>query len=432
MDFIRWLLPGSGIKRWLLMSCFGVVIMVFGISALCGLPNLPIGKIGILRFVNDGWEFVIPMIVTVLLAVAGAAAAVFGFDRFIKSIVKVLAPKNNGGLFENIYRERFLERGPKIVAMGGGTGLSALLRGLKEYTSNITAVVTVTDDGGSSGILKADFDVLPPGDIRDCLVALADTESSMHDLFNYRFDKGQGLAGHSLGNLLLIAVSEMKGDFYGAVKEIAEVLAIRGRVIPSTLTKVTLCARTRNGRVIQGETKITAAGEEIEQVFLKPDVCHPPEDALEAIMDADAVILGPGSLYTSIIPNLLVGGVNEALDKTKAKIIYICNVMTQHGETEGYDAQGHLKALQRHLGNRKPDYIVVNVGDFPDSLLEKYRAEGSHPVKYSTRQLENMGVEVIKGSFAEKDDFIRHDSKKLARAILSKLGINNGGQDIRE
>lgn len=426
MGFFPWFLPGLKVKRWLLLVFFGVVMAGFGFSLASGATIILSWDLALKDLCYHWLGYRMSAIFGVLIVVAGLACILFGFSRCVRSMIKTLAPDKDGKLLESIYKERCLERGPKIVAIGGGTGLSVLLRGLKEHTSNITAIVTVTDDGGSSGILKGDFDILPPGDIRNCLVALADTESSMRELFEYRFERGQGLAGHSIGNLLLTAMSEMEGDFYKAIQEIAKVLAIRGRVLPSTLTKVTLCARAASGSIIQGETRITNSGESIERVFLKPKKCRPLQEALEAIMEADAVVLGPGSLYTSIIPNLLINGIVESLEKTPATVFYVCNVMTQPGETDGYDAEQHLEALFQHTKSGIVDAIVVNQGEIPRTLLKKYREEGSYPVQWVRGDLENMGVQVIDAWLVDENDFIRHDSKKLARVILNHIGTNNG------
>ncbi|MDH7497650.1 MAG: YvcK family protein, partial [Syntrophomonadaceae bacterium] len=238
--------------------------------------------------------------------------------------------------------EDLRERGPRLVAIGGGTGLAVLLRGLKRYTRNLTAVVTVSDDGGSSGRLRGELGVLPPGDIRNCLVAMAETETLMDRVFQHRFQAGDGLKGHSLGNLLLVAMEEITGDLVSAIKEVSKVLAVRGRVLPATLQQVVLAAELRNGVLMTGETAIRQAEEGIHRVFLLPPDCRPLDETLEAIAAAEAVILGPGSLYTSLIPNLLVRGVAEALRCSPAPKIYVANIMTEKGETDGHTLSDHL------------------------------------------------------------------------------------------
>jgi uncharacterized cofD-like protein len=246
----------------------------------------------------------------------------------------------------------------RIVVIGGGTGLSVLLKGLKKYTSRLTAIVTVTDDGGSSGRLRAEMGVLPPGDIRNCLVALAETETLMDKVFQHRFQAGNGLQGHTLGNLLLVAMSEIAGGFISAIQEVSKVLAVRGVVLPATLEPVVLAATMENGSTVVGETRIREHEGKIERISLVPDQCLPVPETLKAIQEADAIILGPGSLYTSIIPNLLVKGVAESLTEAKAPLIYVSNIMTEKGETDGFTAADHLQAIKRHLNQQLIDYAI--------------------------------------------------------------------------
>jgi len=425
MRRLRWLIPGLKVKRWFVLALSGVIIAGGGFFIISGTTLLSVLEQK-LRVFSRWFDSSMLVLIGFMMVTIGLILFVLGFSRCVKSILKTLAPEKEDRLLERIYQRKYLEKGPKIVAIGGGTGLSVLLRGLKEHTSNITAIVTVTDDGGSSGILKGDFDILPPGDIRNCLVALADTESSMRELFDYRFERGKGLAGHSLGNLLLTAMSEMKGDFYRAVQEVAKVLAVRGRVIPSTLSKVTLGARTAGGSIIYGETNISNSSERIERVFLVPRRCRPPQEAVDAIMEADAVVLGPGSLYTSIIPNLLVRGIGEVLERTKAAVFYVCNVMTQPGETDGFDAADHLEALIRHAGSTIVDYVILNKQEVPEALQKKYREENSFPVVPTREKLEEMGVQVIEDFLVDECNYVRHDSRKLAQLILDHIAYHNG------
>ncbi|MGI6146976.1 MAG: gluconeogenesis factor YvcK family protein, partial [Bacillota bacterium] len=283
----------------------------------------------------------------------------------------------------------------KVVALGGGTGLSTLLRGLKQLTSKITAIVTVSDDGGSSGRLRAEMGVLPPGDIRNCLVALADSESLMTELFNYRF-KGNGpLAGHSFGNLFIAAMSDITGDFDLAVKRSSDVLAIRGRVLPATCDDCVLGAILEDGRRVLGERVLATCDSPISRVFLEPGDCKPLPEALRAIDEADAIVLGPGSLYTSVIPNLLVPGMADAIATSKAVKIYVCNVMTEAGETTGYTAQRHLAAIRNHAGDEVVDWVIVSNSPISRHLREKYLAEGAEPVRYDADELRAMGVGVV-------------------------------------
>ncbi|MGI6421992.1 MAG: gluconeogenesis factor YvcK family protein [Syntrophomonadaceae bacterium] len=309
----------------------------------------------------------------------------------------------------------------RIVVIGGGTGLSVLLKGLKKYTSRLTAIVTVTDDGGSSGRLRAEMGVLPPGDIRNCLVALAETETLMDKVFQHRFQAGNGLQGHTLGNLLLVAMSEIAGGFISAIQEVSKVLAVRGVVLPATLEPVVLAATMENGSTVVGETRIREHEGKIERISLVPDQCLPVPETLKAIQEADAIILGPGSLYTSIIPNLLVKGVAESLTEAKAPIIYVSNIMTEKGETDGFTAADHLQAIQRHLNQQLIDYVIVNSGVIDEDRLSRYRQEKAIPVLPAYEEIQAMGIKIIERDLVSDDDVAWHDSDKLARAVLALL-----------
>lgn len=310
------------------------------------------------------------------------------------------------------------DKGPRIVTVGGGTGLSVLLRGLKRYTSNLTAVVTVSDDGGSSGRLRGELGVVPPGDIRNCLVALAETESLMGRLFDHRFRAGDGLEGHSLGNLFLVAMAEVTGDMISAIKEASKVLAVRGRVLPATLEQVILAAELSDGSFVIGETSIRETEKPVTRVYLIPDSCRPLEETIEALAQADAVVLGPGSLYSSIIPNLLVKGVVEALIDSRGIKIYVANIMTEKGETDGYSVADHIQALYEHAREPFIDYVIANVGKVPDILLERYRSEGAFPVTVDRDRVARMRVRLVEDDLVLPGEVAWHDSDRLARVIL--------------
>ncbi|MCG0274810.1 MAG: YvcK family protein [Thermosediminibacteraceae bacterium] len=305
----------------------------------------------------------------------------------------------------------------KIVAIGGGTGLPNLLRGLKKYTRDITAIVTVADDGGSSGILRDELKILPPGDIRNCLLALANTEPLMEKLFQYRFKTGS-LKGHSFGNLFLAAMTEILGDFELAIKESSKVLAVSGQVLPSTLCDVVLVAEFEDGTVIRGESRIPRVGRKIKRIGIIPEDAKPLPEALEAVEKADAIILGPGSLYTSILPNLLIKDLARAVRNSKAKKIFIVNVMTQPGETDGYTAFDHVKTILDHAGDNLIDYVVINVEKIPDHLLQKYLADGAHPVECDDQKIRELGCNVILGELLGYAEVVRHDPIKLAKVIM--------------
>ncbi|MBO8141761.1 MAG: YvcK family protein [Firmicutes bacterium] len=310
-----------------------------------------------------------------------------------------------------------MRRGPRVVAIGGGTGLSTLLRGLKTVTSNITAIVTVADDGGSSGRLRAEMGMPPPGDVRNTLVALADTEPLMERLFQYRFDTGSGLKGHSFGNLFLAAMTAITGDFERAVRESSKVLAVRGQVLPSTLESVTLVAEFADGTRARGESQVAQTGKRIRRVYLSPPDARPLADALRALREADIVILGPGSLYTSVLPNLLVPGIAETIGNSRAMRVYVCNVMSQPGETDGYRASDHVRALLEHAGSGIVDYVLMNSGRVPSNVEEKYRREGAHPVQADVQAVRDLGVVPVCRYLLSHSDFARHDPHRLAAAI---------------
>lgn len=421
----RWLLPGLNLKRWLGLFALGVFLTGFSLSLLLEGGELFARIERELHWLTVEWAtqgLRVPVWLLALgIGAAGLALTFVSVFRLVKSILETLYPGERGRA-ERYYQRRQRFRGPKMVAIGGGTGLPAVLRGMKEYTANISAVVTVADDGGSSGRLRTEFNILPPGDIRNCLVALADTEPLMERLFQYRFAQGDGLQGHTFGNLFILALAETTGDFYTAVRESSQVLAVRGRVMPSTLSHVVLKGRLADGRVVAGESAIGRSTSPIRQVFLDPPDPAPLEDALQAIQEADAVILGPGSLYTSVIPNLLVPGVAEALRRSPALKIYVCNIMTQPGETTGYTAAGHLRALVDHAGYGLVDYVLVNQAPVPEPILRRYRADNAEPVEIDLLELQRMGVEVVQADLLEvTGEWVRHDPAKLAYAIAQLL-----------
>ncbi len=309
-------------------------------------------------------------------------------------------------------------RGPKIVVIGGGTGLGTILRGLKEITPHLTAIVTVADDGGSSGRLQREFGILPPGDIRNCLVAMADIEPLMERLFQYRFTGSSDLTGHNFGNLFLAAMTDITGDFEVAIKESSKVLAVRGQVLPATLEHVVLKAELIDGRVVTGESEIPKSRVPIKRVFLEPADCKPVTEAIAALNEADIIILGPGSLYTSIIPNLLVEDIAETLRSSTAIKVYVCNAMTQAGETDNYSASQHLKAIVDHAGPGLVDVALVNNEIIDAEILERYTEEGAKPVQVDLEDIASLGVTPLAVPVITKTNYIRHDASKLAHIIL--------------
>ncbi|CAM4523386.1 gluconeogenesis factor [Paenibacillus macerans] len=310
------------------------------------------------------------------------------------------------------------ERVPRIVVMGGGTGLSVMLRGLKEKPLDITAIVTVADDGGSSGILRSELQMPPPGDIRNVLTALADVEPLLSDMLNYRFAAGSGLAGHSLGNLILAAITDISGDFVTAVRELSRVFAVRGRVLPAAGQAVVLHAEMEDGSIVTGESKIPEVRGKIKRIFLEPEEVEPLPEAVEAIREADAILIGPGSLYTSIIPNLLVPKLAEAvLENTSAIKIFICNVMTQPGETDDYTVSDHLQAVYNHVGKHLFDYVIVNDGEIPAQVQDFYAEKGAKPVQVDWDNVTGQGYKVIADTLVLFRRYLRHDADKLSHHI---------------
>jgi len=344
-----------------------------------------------------------------------------GVRRVMRRMQEAVNPNLKSGLIEEFRRRQDLAQGPRIVAMGGGTGLSTLLRGLKFYSSNITAIVTVTDDGGSSGKLIQDKNMIPPGDIRNCLVALADAEKALSDLFQHRFKDDSGsLSGHAIGNLLIAAlVDQCHGDFEKAVEMASEVLNIRGRVVPSTLNHVSLRALLEGGVEICGETAIASAGGKIRRIYLEPPDVSANKLALAAIQDADLIVIGPGSVFTSIIPNLLVPGMVETLKAAAAPKVYVCNVMTQPGESEGFSASEHVTAILNSVESRIFDYVMINDGIPSEDILARYHGSGQHLVDADGDRIRATGFRVIQGNFMNQTDVVRHDPSRVAARLMA-------------
>lgn len=313
-----------------------------------------------------------------------------------------------------------MERKKNIVVIGGGTGLSTILRGFKHYPFDITAIVTVSDDGGSSGRLRDDYDIPPPGDIRNVIAALSDTEPLLEQMFQYRFSASKDLGGHSLGNLMITALTDITGDFSSAIAEMSKVLKVHGKVIPAANKKVNLHAEMIDGSIIMGESKIPLANKQIKRVFLVPENVTALPEALDAIERADVILIGPGSLYTSIIPNLLVKEIGQSVVKAKGKKIYICNLMTQKGETINYKATDHVNAIYEHVGTPFLDAVLVNNNNLPSPIKENYKEENAEPVKVNEDELERLGLKVIKKDIATiQKGAVRHNSRAIAEWLLN-------------
>ena len=414
VDKAKWLIPGLQIKRWFLLYLFSATLMLLGLLIIFGFKPV--------YYIMEFIKYVADVVPTTWLA---TGMVILGLGLFCiawtKTNMSLLAARSSENLdiLESLYRRRKLNNGPKIVAIGGGTGLSMLLKGIKNITNNITAVVTVGDDGGSSGRLRNELGVLPPGDIRNCIAALAKDEDLVTKLFQYRFKTGEGLEGHSFGNLFLSALCAITGDMVRAVKESSNVLSIRGVVLPSTLDDMKLIAAMEDGRVIYGESNIPEAHGKIKKIYTNPQRCKALPDVINAIKEADLIILGPGSLYTSVIPNLLIDGISEEIIKSNAKKIYVCNIMTQPGETDGYAVSDHVKALFKHAGCSKIiDTVIMN--DFiPANLAQKYQQAGSFPVIIDEENIKKLGIKLFTKKLIQddKNGLVRHSSARVARAI---------------
>ncbi|GAC1338194.1 MAG: YvcK family protein [Candidatus Dormibacteria bacterium] len=418
-NVVRLLTPGLRVKRWVLLLLLSFVLMSLAVGYVLRDAYTTLrfpGFVGVLTL-----QF-LPRLIRALL-IGAIALGFFGLSAY-KLSSSVLAPLLAGGpsernVVEQMYRYRLLSKGPRVVAIGGGTGLSAMLRGLKRYTGNITAIVTVADDGGSSGRLRTEFRVLPPGDFRQCLTALAETEPLMTELFSHRFSGEGALGGHSFGNLFIMAMAEITGNFERALQESGRVLAVRGRIVPSTLNDVTLCA-TAGSEVRIGESQVPMGGQPIERVFLQPPNPSVNPEAEAAILDAEMVLIGPGSLYTSILPNLLVDGMIAALRATPAVKVYICNVASQPGETTGYSVEEHLEAIDQHVGSNLFDYVIVNSNVAPE-LPRSAASAGVGRVTFDRVAAERRPVRFVLADVVSSTISTHHDPEKLARVIMKRV-----------
>lgn len=407
------------VKRWLILVFAGVTILALGLAyALVGIYRSVV--------VPAPWQQMVSLITlqrlphywrALLFGIVGTALLVSGLVGLNRSLLTAVRPSGTPDLLELVDRRRRSKAGPKITAIGGGTGLSTLLRGLKEHTDHLTAIVTVADDGGSSGRLRQSMGVHPPGDFRQCIIALADTEPLMQSLLEYRFGSGE-LSGHALGNLFLVALTAITGSFEGALEASSRVLAVHGRIMPSTLAHVTLCAELADDRILRGESQVPRATAPVRRVFLTPS--DPPAfpDAVSAILSADLVVLGPGSLYTSVIPNLLVPDLAAALAATPAPVLYVANVATQPGETDGYRLQDHLRALKEVLPPDTIDLVLVNGNSsvkLPESWGVSYVLPDSAPAE------EEQRPRIVVADVVDENRPTRHDPRKLAQALMATL-----------
>ncbi|SFD22087.1 gluconeogenesis factor YvcK family protein [Clostridium uliginosum] len=415
MKIHDWIKPGIKVKRWLVFGVFGILLIAFGFTEL------------VTHRVYDLYY----KIFYIFLNITGLFVLYISITESMKSIIALV---NRGYIkvsFDSkkiesfIEEKRLLVKGPKIVVIGGGTGLSTMLRGLKYYTSNITAIVTVADDGGGSGDLREDLGMLAPGDIRNCILALADTEPIMENLLQYRFTDGR-LKNQSFGNLFLAAMDGISDNFEEAVQKMSSVLAVTGKVVPVTLDNMALEATLENGSVIRGESQIPEEvikqNSKIENLKIIPEDAKALKEAIEALKEADAIVMGPGSLYTSITPNLLVKDIAKEIRKSSALKIYISNIMTQPGETTGFKVSDHLKVLLKYGGKEIVNYVIANTGEIPDDLKEKYHLEDAELVNLDEESIDSLGIEIVGDNLVKiKNGLIKHDADKLAQVLVDTI-----------
>ncbi|MDP8923800.1 MAG: YvcK family protein [Chloroflexota bacterium] len=417
MRVLKLLVPGLHVKRWLGLTLLGLVILALGLAYLFVefYRNVPLPfEASYLTL-----QFLPRWLRGLLFAAAGVAVTAYAVWQLNRSLLAPLAPPSGGAsLVDALVSYRQRERGPKIVVIGGGTGLSTMLRGLKHHSSNITAIVTVADDGGSSGRLRRELGVLPPGDFRNCIVALADAEPLMSKLFQYRFSQGSGLDGHSFGNLFIVAMSGITGNFEEAIREASRVLAVRGQILPSTLENVTLCAELSDDEHVRGESKISEATQPIRRVYLQPERPAAFPEAVRAILEADLVVVGPGSLYTSILPNLLVDGIAKALAATEALRVYVCNVATQPGETDGFRVSDHWRALLSHVRGDAIDVVLAN-SNVAGDINPVWGVQHVYP---DPDGMSGDGPELALFDVVDPRNALRHSPDKLAAAIMQLYG----------
>jgi uncharacterized cofD-like protein len=426
------------VKRWVAVIFVGVFLSNLGaVFLIVGLYSSGQDESGYYTY-------------AVLAFLVGGLFLLTGVYRLMKSLAELLSQRGRDkDLVDVAFERRYLGLGPRVVALGGGTGMSMLLEGLKDYTAQVTAVVSVADDGGSSGRLRREFDMLPPGDIRKCLVALSDESPLLGELMQYRFSEadvaaparraqaetqtnaaadknpaqGSELVGHSFGNLFLTVLWRLTGDFGEAVRQAGRILSIRGRVIPSTLDRVSIVATYQDGSSVTGQRQISESAKRIDRIGLQPKPGPATRDILEAIEQADLIVIGPGSLYTSVLPNLLIEGVSEAIRRSTAAKVYVANIASQEGETRGFSLKDHLEAIEKHTGASLFDLVLVNSGSLPPPVLKKLREDGGTVVRYDPRDFEENGRNL---RFAEEDlsggeNVLRHDPRKLGRTLMALL-----------
>jgi uncharacterized cofD-like protein len=422
---LKWLYPGMHVKRWILIIVAGTVLLIFSmilffldwtvlITIKMFIQNLfaylPIAPMA------DPWREIIALSILAL----SLFLIFFGGRKLVVSVLTAVLPEHAETLAEMVYAKRLRQKRLKVVAIGGGTGLATLLRGVKRLPVELTAIVTVSDDGGSSGKLRQELGILPPGDVRNCLVALSEAEPLMENLFQYRFAPDSSLGGHNFGNLFIAALTKTTGDFGKAVLGASQVLRVNGQVLPFTLDNVMLQADFVDGTQLSGETAIREAVKPIVRVRLVPEAIQPTPGILERITEADLILIGPGSLFTSLIPPFLQPNLAQAVRQARVPRIFVMNVMTEHGETDGCSAADHLEKLFQHAGGRVADYCLISNSPISEATLARYREESAEPVKIDLERVSTMGVKSLVVDLTAEGKTLRHDSAKLAQAIWAQ------------
>lgn len=424
MNWIKWLYPGLNFKRWLLLFAIGVIIACLGVTLIFNYQFVGFIEASVFAFMSNTSGEYYQTTISAIGAVGlllGIIIALVATRKLIKTIRASVMPGETESLRELLFSQSKLNKGPSVVVIGGGTGLSVLLRGLKFITHNCTAVVATGDDGGSSGRLRKEMGIVPPGDLRNCMVALADTEPLMETLMQYRFKENSPVAGHNLGNLIIAAMSDAEDGLEDGLAAISDILKVHGHVFPSSADNLQLKAEMDDGTVVVGESEISASNKKIKQLMTVPEVPRASQNAVNAILKADAIILGPGSLYTSVLASLIVPGIKEAVIKSKAVKIYVCNVMTQPGETDGYGAYDHVQAIVKHMGKQALDYVIVNEQEASEEQVAKYKEEGAEPVKPDVSKIEELGIDTVPARLLNNSNLVRHNPITLAQTIIGLI-----------
>jgi uncharacterized cofD-like protein len=431
LKWLRWLTPGLKIKRWIFLGALSLLLIVT--SLILSLEAIPITRAfikGLSYFIHDISSKIPIQIIALILFLIGFIALIYSIRGLVKQIVKPMQIGSRRDVVELLWLERQLKKRPQVVVIGGGTGQSTVLRGLKYYPINLTAIVTPFDDGGSSGFIRKELGFLPPGDIRNCLAALSLQEDLLGAVLQYRFKGIPGLEGHPVGNILLAAATEITGDFLKAINMVEKIISARGHVMPSTLFNTKLCAKLKDGSIVEGESNISKSIYPIENIFLDPTPPSAYPEAIRKINEADAIVIGPGSLFTSILPNLLMKDLLEAIRNSSAIKIYVCNIMTQPGETGGYKASDHVKAFLETLGFLPFDIVLLN-NKKPEKLINYYEEKGSEIVINDLPELEKFKLKIVLEDLLYEENHIRHDHKKLAKIIFDNIFRGSKGSKLR-